>query len=138
MIVNNLIVGHGSYGNFIQALRIAGIPVQEVPKEELKKAGRICSFRQGEYNCKDYCYGMGSCENETCVCCNDTCDNFLLLKMAHFQTIQGEPMVVEEFVERVDEDDNNEECSEQDHKFFVDVAIYAEGKRPTIETIVAD
>ncbi|MCX6743543.1 MAG: hypothetical protein NT116_04875 [Candidatus Parcubacteria bacterium] len=151
MAENRVVIGHGSYEYFIQTLKIVGVPVEEVPTEELKKAGKICQFMSGEYNCPDHCYGMDCCTKDPCPCCTRNCTQFRLLKIAHFKNFQGEPMVAEEIL-------RHQECGERDCENFtqecemareqrtrdcgieellaIEFAIYPDGQRPKLATEV--
>jgi len=145
---NNVTVGFLGYGTFIQVLKIAGIPVQEVPETELKKAGRLCLFVSGEYECPDHCYGYGTCRKNPCPCCERNCTQLRLLRISNFKTFQGEPMVAEEIL-------RHQECGSEDCEYFseeckaereskkygdcniekllaIEFAIYPEGQRPNL------
>src|SRR4030042_2600342 len=110
MAENNVTIGFLDYEYFIRVLRIAGIPVQEVPEAELQKAGRICLFGSGEYECPDHCYGYGTCRKNPCPCCERNCPS-RLLRIANFKTFQGEPMVAEEIL-------RHQECCAEDCEYF--------------------
>ncbi|MFA5188386.1 MAG: hypothetical protein WC460_03420 [Patescibacteria group bacterium] len=148
MSESRAVIGHGGYEYFIQTLKIVGLPVQEVPEGDLKKAGRICQLDPSQYACPKECYGNGTCNEDPCPCCTRNCTQFHLLKVAHFKNFQGESMLAEEIL-------RHQECCDRDCEYFtrecqaeresrkwgncsiekllaIEFAIYPEGQRPNL------
>lgn len=119
---------HGTYGweayeNFVFALKVAGTPVVEERKEEAYVRGSDLNCG----GCNGYCNWdilAEKFDGELCACCRGTCDHKQNLRIGRFASLNGQRMVVEEYLAVDDRD-----C---DGGSIVAISVYEEGLRPNL------
>jgi hypothetical protein len=111
-------VGWEKYEAYVQALRDAGISVHEIPDFILNDFGQEAYIRGSEAEHNEFCEPGVECPHiQPC-------------RLAHFTTIDGKSMVVEEWIRVRDRD-----CDGVD---VIDIAVYPQGQRPELQTEILE